>query len=179
MTRTCSDCPSPISTRSKGRCRSCTTRQSHSDPAYQAHRIARLKEATNTPEIRAARSELAKRFHAERALSPEWAERRRALGFALGDRIRRDPKVQASVKRGHVSAAMKRHENRLGWCPVERLDEYRKLRRKVGAVEARRIIEAETPGTLEHARRTVANNNLKMDLRHLHDRIALGECAHR
>lgn len=53
----------------------------------------------------------------------------------------------------------------LSWCPAERRAEYTNLRKYHGAVEARRIIEAEVPGTLEHARRTIANNNDIMRIR--------------
>lgn len=179
MSRTCLDCPATISPKSKGRCRACNARHTHSDPDLQARRIARLKEATNAPAIRAARSELSKRVHAERSSDPEWVAHRRSLGLALCARLRADPVARANARAAQLEGFRKQSETRMGWCPVERRDEYQQLRRKVGAAEARRVIEADIPGTLEHARRSVANNNFKMDLRHLHDRIAVRECAHR
>lgn len=48
----------------------------------------------------------------------------------------------------------------LGWCPDELLPLYRDLRDRKGmGSSARAIIEPMIPGTIEHARRTIANNN--------------------
>ena len=56
------------------------------------------------------------------------------------------------------------------WCPQDRWQEYETLRLKVGASEARRIIEAEIPGTVEHARRTIASVTIGMLLKQERER---------
>lgn len=56
------------------------------------------------------------------------------------------------------------------WCPDERWEEYQALRIKIGAPEARRIIEAEIPGTTEHARILIANITVAMQLKQERER---------
>lgn len=45
------------------------------------------------------------------------------------------------------------------WCPEDRLDDNRRLRIKgIPLADRKRMILEETPGTVEHARRLIANN---------------------
>lgn len=54
------------------------------------------------------------------------------------------------------------------WCPPEFLPLYRELtgKHRIRAKEARRIVEAEIPGTREHARVQIANSAAAMRLKH-------------
>jgi hypothetical protein len=70
MTRTCMDCPAPISRDSKGRCRSCA-----------------MKEVSKRPGLIAARNA---KTHAMRS-DPEFAARHRASCLAAAARVMSDP----------------------------------------------------------------------------------------
>ncbi len=66
------------------------------------------------------------------------------------------------------AAGRKTSETRMAWCPPELRAEYRTLihSKLIPAAEARRIIEAEIAGTLEHGRRELASNVLNLQLQH-------------
>lgn len=67
------------------------------------------------------------------------------LGLADRETARRRPATpnqRESGRRLNKRATLYWREY-MAWCPPDRRDEYRKFRRKVGATEARRIIEAD------------------------------------
>jgi hypothetical protein len=163
----CASCTNPITRHSKtGRCRGCVLRDAKADPVREARRISALGAALRTPEARAAKSVARKRIEAERADDPAWI----AYKIESGKRVRAaydaSPEAQAKNLATRATVGDKIRAKWLGWCPPERWAEYQALRRKVGAEEARRAIEAEIVGTTEHARRVVANNAFAMQLRH-------------
>jgi hypothetical protein len=122
-----------------------------------------LRDTVKSPEHRAKISASRYRLEEERKDDPEWQAMRRAGGDRLRSIYLASPEVQE--RRAAGTAAVMRFRF-LQWCPEERRAEYQILRKKVGAAEARRIIEADIPGTAEHARRQVANNALNMRLKH-------------
>jgi hypothetical protein len=146
---TCSRCPTPIS--GKGRtdmCSPCATRENRKNPEKEARRLARLRVVHATPEHRERKRVARNRLEAERKDDPAWKACKRASGKRLRAAYDADPAAQAAnqAKRGLVGRKL---SNRwLAWCPPERREEYQKFRAKVGAPEARRIIE-ETMTTFE------------------------------
>lgn len=144
MTRTCSDCATAITRHSKtGRCKPCATRLSRQDPAFEERRLAGLRKTFATPEYRAQKRTERQRTEIARKDDPVW----QAYKQASGKRLRADfdahpdAKAKSLARRGDVGKLLT--ERRIGWCPVERRDQYQQLRKKVGVREARRMIEAE------------------------------------
>jgi hypothetical protein len=115
-----------------------------------------------TPEHRANIAAARRRLEEARREDPAWQAMRRASGERLRSDYISSPAAQE--KRAKANAEM--HRRRLDWCPDDHREEYHRLRIIVGARPAREIIEADIPGTAAHARREVANNTLKMRLRH-------------
>lgn len=148
-------CGRAIGCKSKtGLCRSCGMKRALADPAAHARMLERNR-------------------HTALNLSPEAQERRREHGRWLA-RERITAEAWARSQRPDVRAAVGRAntERTLGWCPPEKRDEYRRLRvsLRYSAAEARRIIEADIPGTVEHSRRLIANHQLKAWLRRERER---------
>lgn len=138
----------------------------HADPAYQARRLAGLSRYYDQPGVRERHG---RRFDVHRAnMSNAERQRRSEHGKRLvrdylsrPDVIAKARSPEAQLKKGASCTAKK-----LGWCPPHLRDAYRALLRKhFTAAEARQLIEAEIPDTVEHAKRVVANNELKMRLR--------------
>jgi hypothetical protein len=163
MTRTCSDCPAPISRYSKGRCRPCSLLRTRTDPAIIEKRLARLRETVTTDEHRAKIRRARFKIEAERANDPAWQAMRLAGGVRIQKAYLASPEAQRKRAENHAKSAAR---VQIPWCPDERRGEYRILRKKVGANEARRIIEADIPGTAEHACRAVHQSALNMQLKH-------------
>jgi len=80
---------------------------------------------------------------AERRDDPQW----KAYKVASGRRLRADYNAseagQAANRAKRASVGQKARERMLAWCPADRRDEYTKLREKIGAPEARRMMEAD------------------------------------
>lgn len=97
---------------------------------------------------------------AVRSLGPSHIEKLRANGRKS---ILQSPDVKAKAHSAECRAVriVAREETMLGWCPPAMRDEYRRLVRfkRMTAVEARAIIEADIPGTVEYVRRHIANAN--------------------
>ncbi len=170
-TRTCSDCPSPITRQSRtGRCHGCAVRRMHVDPEYQAKRLAGLRRHFDTPGARAAAGA---RLTAHRAqMSDAERERRREHGRWLIREVLTPERVAKSqTADARARSGLGNIEAKLGWCPVALRGAYRTLIRskKLSAAEARAIIEAEIPGTVAHARREIASRALASRLRHERD----------
>lgn len=146
MARACSSCATRISRNCKsGLCVSCGAKKRYSDPA-QRQAMSELK--------RAALQDPAKRARVARAA----AENLRAW--------------HRTTDRDWSAWHRERRTAALSWCPPERVAEYTALRRMrgVGAAEARRMIEETIPGTRAHGAREVANNSLRMRLKHERER---------
>lgn len=169
--RVCSEigCGQRITHQSKtGRCRPCAIRRMHADPEYQRRRLAGLATYYDKPGVRERHGD---RLRAAQANpTPAERERLREHGRWLyhAHASRPDVVAKAFAPEARRKAVESYVETRMGWCPLEKRDEYHDLVRNkhVPAAEARRIIEAEIPGTLEHARRQIANLQLVQQLRH-------------
>lgn len=167
MTRVCLDCPAEITVQSKtGRCHRCAMRRLHADPAYQASRLKGLGAYFEKPGTRAAAGVRLQETRAR--LGDAEQERLREHGRWLRrvvltpDKLAKAYSPEAIAKRTAANSVA-----RLGWCPVDLRPAYRDLvhRKGIRAAEARRIIEAEIPGTTEHARRQIENHRFKQKLR--------------
>ena len=118
------------------------------DGVKRERRLAALRAAKATPEHR-ERARLAReRLERERAGDPKWEAYKRASGRRLQAQYRTSPDAQAKRLAAMDGVGEKISDYRLAWCPREYRDAYRALREKdVPAPEARRMIEAEIPGT--------------------------------
>lgn len=144
-------------------------------PSGYCRRCAAIAK-NKTPEMRAAAS----RAMAAKHRDPEFQaanERGRAKTKAKLKALYMGPdaraRLESAAKVGRARSLVLRGQtgfvsSRLGWLPAEFVDEYRCLRRRhrLLASEARRIIEAEIPGTAEHAKRAVASSAAAMRLKH-------------
>lgn len=157
---TCSECPNPIGKASKsGRCKPCAMRLLHSDPAYTERRNKATAEANRLPEARAKRKATMKDRYKDPAARQKMSDACRAAFNA-------DP-AKAEARRAIASNSLRRfhaagdfdwstwHRQRraqaFAWLPAELVEDYRTLRIKVGAKEARRMMEAQIAAT-ERAR---------------------------
>lgn len=152
MSRACSTCATAITARSKtGLCRACNIRRQSADPVWKAKRIERQRQATQTPEYRAACSVRSNaRFsdpaarHAVSVGAKRAAQERpelvakKALNLIAWRQANPEALREiAAANRATVTA------NQRGWCPPERWTEYVRLRDKMGAVEAKQIMLAD------------------------------------
>ncbi|HEX8418532.1 MAG TPA: hypothetical protein VF638_00810 [Sphingomonas sp.] len=163
-TRNCSDCPGTISDENKGgRCRNCCARALAADPAVVAKRAAKRSVTMARPEIKARHRAQCKAGWLKVLEKPEALERMRHYGRTVGQRNfyrYLDPAAQAAA-RAAISRGL------AAWCPEDRLEDNRNLKRKgVLLADRKRMILEETPGTVEHARRSVANAVDVMRIKH-------------
>lgn len=161
--RTCSDCPSPISTQSRGRCRPCAARHMQNDPEIAVRRAAARDAFFAKPETKRALAARLAVFLAN--MSDEERERRRAHGKAIVGPLLHTPEAKAkSLERRLLPEAQARRartmvRTRLPWCPDELVPLYRELTRKgCYAAEARAAIEPMIPETEAHTARVLANH---------------------
>ena len=162
MSKTCESCAKPVSRSSKGLCRLCALAITRNNPEVQAKRLERLRAALRTPEARQAKSAARVKLEQERANDPVWIEYKRQCGLRVRALYDASPEGQAKNLAKRAEAGRKSRERWLGWCPVDRREEYEQLRRKIGAGAAREAIEAEIPGTMAHAQRMIASTELAM-----------------
>jgi aspartokinase len=162
MDKMCSDCGKPLHAKNtSGLCRAHALAAARRDPAVQQRRVERLAEAKRTPEMRQQSREVRLKLNAERANDPEWQDMMRECGKRLRAALLSDPKHEAKRK-----ARQRQHqESLLAWCPEEFRDTYRKIRREVGAAEARRMIKADIARA--EARRLAALSPLERQLERL------------
>lgn len=164
----CKVCGKPVSRQSKkGFCKPCSARHLHADPQIVANRAAAVAAFCARPEVIA---ENRRRIAAYMANMPEAdREARRAHGHQLYRRYLSTPENRALVTSPEIRARVgaRVSETRLGWCPPEKRAEYEHLvyTKRLTAAEARAVIEAELPGTAEHARREIASRQLSSRLR--------------
>lgn len=177
--RVCIDCGVEVSRHSKGRCRPCATRVNRADPVKEANRIAALRVKVKSPEHRALHRASRLKLMVDRADDPAWQETMRLNGVRLQAQYRASEEAQAANRASRPRVGQVLHEQRMAWCPVERRDEYQVMRRKVGAVEARRILEADmTPFERQLARvRGGATLTTKFTMRRPDHAFTLGGVA--
>jgi hypothetical protein len=171
--RACSQCGASITRLSKsGLCRPHAIARMHADPAYRAKRAAAVAAHFAKPGVRQAwGAHLHKGLAAYRAnMSDEDKQRWREHGMMLVREYlsRPDIRARALSAEARAKAAAGYVETCLGWCPVDLRDAYRDLvvRKRFHAAEAREIISALIPGTIERGRVEVANSQLASRLRH-------------
>ena len=164
----CRTCPATLGPKNKsGFCRSCLARSLNADPAMVAKRKAAQAVYHARPEVKqGCRDRLATYL----ANMPESDRKRRAeRGKWLAAHVLSRPDVVAATLAPETRrrAGQSRTETLLAWCPPEKRDAYRALTRggNVSAAEARRMIEAEIPGTVEHARRQIHNVTVAQRIR--------------
>lgn len=165
----CRDCSGPISRQSKtGRCKACSARHLNSTPEIAARRDAGRARYYATPGVKEAHA--ARLADYNRNIPPEHREQRRQHGLRIAREVLARPDVLARSNSPEAKrkAGAARTERVLGWCPPELRARYRELcaSQRLSAAEARQIIEAEIPGTVEHGKRVVANHILHQRLRH-------------
>jgi hypothetical protein len=104
-------------------------------------------------------------------MGDEEKERRKARGYELATTALRSPEAIAKRLDKASQAGRKRSQTLLAGIPEDRWPDYRRLMNKghMTAREARRMILEETPGTVEHARRSIANATDAMRIRHERD----------
>lgn len=165
----CAECGARITRQSRsGLCRLHAMRRKHADPAFRAARAAGLARHYAKP---GAREACARRLADWRENMPE-ADRERLREHGRGlvrDYLSRpDIHARSQSPEARRRAVEGNEAAKLGWCPPELRGAYTALIRskKVPAAEARRIIEGEIAGTVEHARRAIANAQLAAQLRH-------------
>ena len=142
MTRTCSDCPSPITKKSKtGRCRPCAARANITDPATRERRIACLRVVKASPEHRKIAAAASRGFHERLRDDPKFQATQRANGHRLRAQYDASASAQAANLAARARAGRVHSDRILAWCPADRRDGYRAIRRAVGAAEARRLVE--------------------------------------
>ena len=138
----------------------------NSDPEIRARTAIARAEYLARPETK---EKLRLRIGAYIAGMPEEErQRRREHGIRLYHTRLNTPEVRAksNAPEARAQAGRARSDTVLAWCPPELRDAYRALTRKgVKTADARRAIEAEIPGTPEHARRAIANHQAAQRLR--------------
>ncbi len=141
MSRHCSDCSSPISRFSKGRCNPCALAFRNADPAFQAKRIAAIRKAYREPELRKAAAKRIYAYHQEARRDPEKRERLDKNVWIARERLS-DPEVIARMEGRRAAAGAKRSATVLAWCPPELRDRYFYLVRtkRMKAADARAVI---------------------------------------
>lgn len=130
-------CGNPLGDRNKtGLCRSCRMKNLRTDPAYEARRAAAFRKALATnPELKAR--------HIERSRASLASWRNTPEGLAKIQANARKATVASNMPEARLRRAAACRQTRTGWCPDDRRDDYLKMRRHVGAAEAKRMILAD------------------------------------
>lgn len=144
MTRTCSDCPAPITRQSKtGRCRQCSLAHINASSEIRARQRSAVRAYALQPEVRRA---CAARLAAHAAnMSDEERIRRREQGQHIAATVLQTDRVRAlsNSPAAKAKAGAARTNTVLAWCPPAYRDQYRTLTvsQRLPAAEARRLIE--------------------------------------
>jgi hypothetical protein len=143
LSRNCSDCGTPISQQSKGRCKSCATAYYNRLPETKIKRAEGWKKRLADPEKYAQVCRVAARNSQKAMADPvklaEAQERARNMYRLYLD----TPESRAKVLASRASAGRKLSEYRLAWCPPE----YRELhhenvkKHRIPAALSREMIE--------------------------------------
>lgn len=167
----CSDCPKTLSrTNKSGRCRSCSARWMGSNPEIRAKCAANRDAYFSRPEVK---QELRERLARFMASMPDKERQRRAdvAKATVAERLHTPAAKERALQRRLSPEIQKRRaktmtRTRLPWCPDDLLPVYRELTRKgLLAAEARAAMQEMIPGTVEHARRQIANITIAQKLR--------------
>jgi len=141
MTRTCSDCPSPISKGSvNGRCRRCANTLRNRSPEMRAHASRQMKEARAAGKLvvpAEVRSAAMKRHIAE---NPSAIARLVEMGRKGAAVINANPEIVRRRADKQSATMQRKRRDRLAWCPEDRRDELERLRSALGVAEAERIM---------------------------------------
>lgn len=166
--RTCA-CGAVLGPKNKsGVCRACNAHRLNNDPAIRERMIEGRTAYFARPGVKEG---YAQRIAAYMANMPDAErEKRRERGRRVYRDVLSTPEVRARTMSpdARARAGRSRTDTVLAWCPPELRDHYRFLIRQhhYSAAEARKVIEADIPGTEEHARRAVAAQALKLRLKH-------------
>jgi len=161
--RVCTECSATICFENRtGYCRPCSTRRLTTKPGIIEKRSATQRATKARPEVKARLSAIYTASRRRVMENPVERERVAKLGRDYGKRNfyqnldeEGQAKVRAAIARGLVA-----------WCPVDRLDENRDLRRQGFKLAERKQMILETvPGTDEYARRQMQNIPVVMRLR--------------
>lgn len=151
-------------------CRRCSILRVASDPSLEAKRVEKLRAKHDDPQFAAEHRARLRASIARLSMDPAFIESRRRNGQRLQLDFLSRPDVVARNRSPEVrkAAGRKTSDTRLAWCPPHLRADYQVLIRSklLTAAEARRVIEAEIPGTVEHGRREVANNILAAQIKH-------------
>lgn len=175
--RTCiaDGCDAPVRGRGKtGMCRPCAMAVKFADPDYRAKMRAGRERYRADPVVAAAQQakllEGAARYRANMTHEQRQAAREHGQWLYRTHASRPDVVERALSPEARKRGTAKSAEAAMAWCPLDRRAEYRRLReRHFSAPDARRIIEAEIPGTAEHARRVIASIELAARMRRERD----------
>jgi hypothetical protein len=170
--RICSEpgCGARITRQSKtGRCRPHAIARMQADPAYQAARQAGIDRHYAVPGRREAKVQQLTAARLEKIRNdPAERERLREHGrWLCREVLTAERRARAQAPEARARSVANYIETVMGWCPAHLRPEYRRMidSQKIPAAEARRILEAEIPGTAEYARREIHNRELISRLR--------------
>lgn len=138
----CSDCATPISRCSKGRCRKCALAFLNSNPEVHARRVSGIRRKYQTdPAYRQRKTREIGERHRKARECPETAARLNRNIWIARARLD-DPGVREKFLAGRKEAGMKRTQTVLAWCPPDKIAEYRRLTKskRLHAAEAKQII---------------------------------------
>lgn len=113
MTRTCLDCPKPISRDSKGRCRRCAIRAVCADPELIARRNEKTRQTRLDPVVHARHAEACRAGKRRQLADPAEREKLRQAGHRTGKKNfwrHGDPEMQSGAREA-IRRAL------LAWCP--------------------------------------------------------------
>jgi hypothetical protein len=143
LTRNCSDCGTPISEQSKGRCKSCATTYYNRLPETKAKRVEGWKKRLSDPvkyeQVCRTATRNSQKAMADPVKRAAAQERAREVYRLYLD----TPECRAKVRASRKIAGEKVRETRLAWCPPE----YRELhaenvnRHRMRAAQSRELIE--------------------------------------
>jgi hypothetical protein len=145
----------------------------HADPELMERKRANLRANFADPSFVAQHTTRLREGVARASKNPAFIENRREHGRAQYRNVLSRPDVKARLHSPETCArrGRSRTDTVLGWCPEHLRAEYRKLIKikQLSAAEARRVIEALIPGTVEHAKAEVASRAAAMQLSHERD----------
>lgn len=134
----CAGCSKPLSLKNKtGHCIACGNRARWNDPEFRQRRLEGIRKKFADPFYYRAVQLRCRKMGREAALDPVLRERRIAEGKAHY----RERLFQPAVRERCLERVREANKRYLAWCPKERVEEYQMLRKRIGAVKARRQIE--------------------------------------
>lgn len=161
--RTCIDCSIPVSTKSSGRCRSCTNVHINSDPLLREKKSAAMKRHFADPAYRANHLQQAKASAAKLMQDPAHRQRLAELGRKVGARnIETTRGSESRQKAGRAISAQ-----RLSHVPSEYRTLYVQLRDKnLPAAERLKMVLEQQAADRRNAGKVVAQHQAAMREKH-------------